>query len=81
MALRKRPEPEEPSDPARLRVGMRVAVLDNNRWIPGNIVDDFGEGPDPSAFGRDWATTRRWAVALEDGRLLFRNSAELRPTI
>ncbi|MFC9789505.1 hypothetical protein [Rhodococcus sp. NPDC127528] len=46
---------------------------------PGVIVDDFaatlvGEDAD---YGRDWAHARRWAIKLDDGRLVFRSSDEV----
>lgn len=46
---------------------------------PGVIVDDFAatlvEGAD---YGRDWALARRWAIQLDNGRLVFRSTDELR---
>lgn len=45
----------------------------------GVIVDDFGENiaVDDAAYGRDWALAKRWAIKLDDGRLVFRRSDEV----
>ena len=32
---------------------------------------------DPSSVGRDWARVHRWAIALDDGRLIFANDNDL----
>lgn len=47
--------------------------------VAGVIVDDFGDLVDAAgqAYGRDWAVTKRWAVALDDGSLVFRDDNEL----
>ncbi|TQF74632.1 hypothetical protein FK531_00550 [Rhodococcus spelaei] len=45
---------------------------------PGVIVDDFaGSLADDADYGRDWAHARRWAIKLDDGRLVFRSSEEV----
>ena len=45
---------------------------------PGVIVDDFAATlVDGADFGRDWALARRWAIQLDNGRLVFRSSDEL----
>lgn len=45
----------------------------------GVIVDDFGANlaPDDVDYGRDWALAKRWAIKLDDGRLVFRSSDEV----
>lgn len=44
----------------------------------GVIVDDFGEVLGPhDHYGRDWALTKRWAIALDTGSLVFRDDSEL----
>lgn len=47
----------------------------------GAIVDEFGEVQDIEAdsYGRDWAVSRRWAIALDSGPLVFRNDPDLEP--
>lgn len=50
---------------------------------PGVIVDDFGGNlaEDAADYGRSWALAKRWAIKLDDGRLVFRSSDEVsRPT-
>ncbi|MFD4294736.1 hypothetical protein ACFWPA_18430 [Rhodococcus sp. NPDC058505] len=45
----------------------------------GVIVDDFGGAlvEDEADYGRDWALAKRWAIKLDDGRLVFRSSDEV----
>jgi hypothetical protein len=43
----------------------------------GVIVDDYGEVLAPHEHGRDWALTKRWAIALDNGALVFRDDNEL----
>ena len=36
------------------------------------MVEDFADTVvDSSDLGRDWAPVQRWAIALDDGRLVF----------
>ncbi|OAK56293.1 hypothetical protein [Rhodococcoides kyotonense] len=38
----------------------------------GTVVDDFGASQIADAdLGRTWAPPHRWAIALDDGRLVF----------
>lgn len=38
----------------------------------GVVVEDFADTViDNSDLGRDWAPVQRWAIALDDGRLVF----------
>lgn len=49
----------------------------------GVIVDDFAGSlaKDEADYGRDWALAKRWAIKLDDGRLVFRSSDDVaRPT-
>jgi len=43
------------------------------------IIEDHGDVVADSArsYGRDWALPRRWAIALDDGSLVFRDDDEL----
>ena len=60
-------------------VGSRVRVLraPGSQFgdIPpevGVVVEDFAEAViDNAELGRDWALVRRWAIALDSGRLVF----------
>ncbi|MDV6271746.1 hypothetical protein [Rhodococcus globerulus] len=38
----------------------------------GVVVEDYaGMVIDSESVGRDWAPVHRWAIALDDGRLIF----------
>jgi hypothetical protein len=58
--------------------GRRVAVGDPGLRASGVIIEDHSDVvAGAGAFGRDWALPRRWAIALDDGPLVFRNDDEL----
>ncbi|MGW5268328.1 hypothetical protein ACWEQ4_06725 [Rhodococcus sp. NPDC003994] len=47
---------------------------------PGVVVEDFGdEVLSGDELGRDWGLARRWAVALDSGRLVFVDTTNLAP--
>ena len=60
-------------------VGTRVQVIsasespsDNAKTQIGVVVEDFADAVIvPSEIGREWAPAKRWAIALDDGRLVF----------
>lgn len=60
-------------------VGSRVTVIptsgsQSSDTAPqvGVVVEDYADTViDNSALGRDWAPVLRWAIALDDGRLVF----------
>lgn len=57
--------------------GVRVRVRKGGRPpVSGIVVEDFAEeaGMD---LARDWAPVRRWAVVLDDGRLVFVDDLEV----
>jgi hypothetical protein len=66
---------------ARVRTPLSTASGTAGEGLPveaGVIVDDFGESLVPEDhYGRDWAITKRWAIALDSGSLVFRNDHEL----
>ncbi|MGW5152560.1 hypothetical protein [Rhodococcus koreensis] len=43
------------------------------------IIEDFADSGSlsPKAYGRDWAFSRRWAIAPDDGNLIFRDNEDL----
>ncbi|MFD6059607.1 hypothetical protein [Rhodococcus wratislaviensis] len=43
------------------------------------IIEDCTGGAEvsPQSYGRDWALSRRWAIALDDGNLIFRDNEDL----
>lgn len=66
-----------------LTVGARVEVhtrsdenSDTNAVHTGAIVEDFGVQP-PESTSREWAVAKRWAVALDSGRLVFADTDDL----
>ncbi len=71
------------------RVAVGVPVSTRRTWGPGLVVDpglrtsgvivaDHGDVIGGGhAYGREWALPRRWAIALDDGSLVFRNDDEL----
>ncbi|CAN5206277.1 hypothetical protein BH11ACT6_BH11ACT6_03520 [soil metagenome] len=56
----------------KLEVGTAVRTTDDEK-VTGQIVDDFGDlaGVSVVVDAGQTATSRRWAVALDDGRMLF----------
>ncbi len=45
------------------------------------VVDDYADSLlAPSELGRTWAPTRRWAIALGDGRLVFATDNDITPS-
>ncbi len=69
----------------RVAVGVRVSTrrtwgsgLVDDPGLRGVIIEDHSDVvAGAGAFGRDWALPRRWAIALDDGPLVFRNDDEL----
>ncbi|MFF0818341.1 hypothetical protein ACFYVR_24815 [Rhodococcus sp. NPDC003318] len=54
--------------------------LPADQWplASGVIVDEFDVGAiSARSYGRDWAHPRRWAIALDDGHLIFRDNEDL----
>lgn len=63
-------------------VGAEVTVTDRTSGTVerGRIVDDYGDAVlSAQVSGRNWAPARRWAVALESGRLIFADTADFNP--
>ncbi|MDA3637529.1 MULTISPECIES: hypothetical protein [Rhodococcus] len=78
------------SDAQRTRpiaVGSRVTVIPTpgsrtgvTEPQVGVVVDDYADTViDTSDLGRDWAPVLRWAIALDDGRLVFAAEGGLEP--
>nr|WP_179275308.1 hypothetical protein [Rhodococcus sp. 06-1059B-a] len=58
-------------DLVQLRRGRGIAVT-------GRVVEDFGDYLVPAdRLGRDWASPQRWAIAAEDGTLMFADDGDL----
>ena len=69
---------EKKPEPLALIVGTRVLVQrTSDQAACGVIVEDYAELTDTAERGHDWAPVHRWAVALDDGRLIFADTADL----
>jgi len=79
-----------PQQRAQLSVGARVSTrhsriagLPENQWPrqSGVIIEDYSDLLEDTAhtYGRDWAIIRRYAIALDDGSLIFRDTNTLDP--
>ena len=68
------PRPE----PGSLGAGARVLVRRPSEPAQtGRIVEDYAELADLGERGHAWAPVHRWAVALDDGRLVFADTDDL----
>lgn len=63
--------------PAAYAVGDRVQL--STPGAAGVLVADYAASGvlDAAAAGREWALPRRWAVALDDGRLVFADDSDI----
>lgn len=62
-------------DLVQLRRGRGVTVT-------GRVVEDCGDYLVPAdRLGRDWASPQRWAIAAEDGTLMFADDDDLTPAL
>ncbi|AKE01260.1 hypothetical protein XU06_30110 (plasmid) [Rhodococcus erythropolis] len=66
-------------------VGSRVTVTAPGPGIgsgsvacTGVVIEDYADMViDSASVGRDWAPVHRWAIALDDGRLIFADDDDL----
>ncbi|MCE4264401.1 hypothetical protein [Rhodococcus globerulus] len=64
-------------------VGSRVTVTvpgpgNGGVAYAGVVVEDYADMViDSESVGRDWAPVHRWAIALDDGRLIFADDEDL----
>ncbi|UNN04810.1 hypothetical protein [Rhodococcus opacus] len=65
------------ASPDAMHVGTRVLVRRPSEAATGVIVEDYAELTDTAGRGHDWAPVHRWAVALDDGRLVFADTEDL----
>ncbi len=80
--------PDPGRKPAPITVGTRVTVTTapdadkpDQQVAVGIVVDDYADSLlAPGELGRSWAPTRRWAIALDDGRLVFAADNDITPT-
>ncbi|MGK2241692.1 MAG: hypothetical protein ACI9JD_004268 [Rhodococcus sp. (in: high G+C Gram-positive bacteria)] len=74
--------------PVPITVGTRVTVTappapdhSEQQVEVGTVVDDYADSLlAPGELGRTWAPTRRWAIALDDGRLVFATDNDVTAT-
>ena len=61
-----------------LTVGVRVLVRRSaGADLTGEVVEDYAAVTDLGGGGHEWAPVHRWAVALDDGRLVFADTEDL----
>nr|WP_218680799.1 hypothetical protein [Rhodococcus qingshengii] len=64
-------------------VGSRVKVTvpgpgSGGGAYTGVVIEDYANMViDSESVGRDWAPVHRWAIALDDGRLIFADDDDL----
>ncbi|MFC9357391.1 hypothetical protein ACFTZB_12545 [Rhodococcus sp. NPDC057014] len=67
-----------PVEGPELTVGVRVLVRRSaGADLTGEVVEDYAAVTDPGGGGHEWAPVHRWAVALDDGRLVFADTEDL----
>ena len=60
-----------------LMVGVRVLVRRSAAAdVTGEIIEDY-EAVDPGGGGHEWAPVHRWAIKVDDGRLVFADTEDL----
>ncbi|AHK31046.1 hypothetical protein OPAG_04120 [Rhodococcus opacus PD630] len=63
---------------SELTIGARVLVRRKAEAdVTGEVVEDFAVLTESGGTGYEWAPAHRWAVALDDGRLIFADSEDL----
>ncbi|MGW4335379.1 hypothetical protein ACWEK5_21535 [Rhodococcus koreensis] len=61
-----------------LAVGSRVLVRRNaGADVIGEVVADYAALTESGGSGHEWAPAHRWAIALDDGRLIFADTDEV----
>jgi len=57
------------------RVRVRAGSGARSAWVSGVVVDDYAA--EATAGGHEWAPVRRWAVATDDGTLVFVDDGDI----
>ncbi|WP_045063244.1 hypothetical protein [Rhodococcus sp. AD45] len=61
-----------------LALGSRSLCLVQAVARTGVVIEDYADMViDSESVGRDWAPVHRWAIALDDGRLIFADDDDL----
>lgn len=90
MVAKKKVSPSSPVAENEGRAGVdseTFSIGDTVRFVGprspgerGSLLEDYGQYiVSDGRLDRDWAPPRRWAVALDSGRLAFADDAELEP--
>jgi hypothetical protein len=58
-----------------VRVRVRAGSGARSAWVSGVVVDDYAD--EATAGGHEWAPVRRWAVAVDDGTLVFVDDGDI----
>ncbi|MCJ0907323.1 hypothetical protein [Rhodococcus sp. ARC_M6] len=67
-----------PAVGSRVQVTVRDSGTGDIVTRSGVVIEDYAEMViDSGAVGRDWAPVHRWAIALDDGRLVFVDDEDL----
>ncbi|MFE5707012.1 hypothetical protein CJ179_03680 [Rhodococcus sp. ACS1] len=67
-----------PGPDPELTVGTRVLVRRKSEAdVTGEIVEDYAALTESGGTGHEWAPAHRWAIALDDGRLVFADTDEV----
>ena len=63
---------------SRVRITVPISDADGTVTCTGVVIEDYADMViDSGSVGRDWAPVHRWAIALDDGRLIFANDEDL----
>ncbi|WP_158171257.1 hypothetical protein [Rhodococcus sp. JT-3] len=63
---------------ARVRVTVSDSDAGGTRTCVGVVIEEYADMViDRGSVGRGWAPVHRWAIALDDGRLVFANDEDL----
>lgn len=63
---------------SRVHIKVRASDTDDVTTSTGVVIEDYQDLViDRNSTGRDWAHVHRWAIALDDGRLIFANDEDL----
>lgn len=64
---------------SRVQLTVRSVDAAADLTCTGVVIEDYASMViDSVAVGRNWGLVHRWAVALDDGRLVFVNDEDLR---
>ncbi len=63
---------------SRVRIAVSDSDAGSNATYTGVVIEDYADMfIDRGSLGRDWAPVHRWAIALDDGTLIFANDEDL----